>query len=83
MVIRIARIGFENAIEARSISPLLEEAIFVSFTSSKEIPSIGDFFGFDGEEVSILNPDQFKPKRYKASKISQAEFDVVVSKGEK
>jgi hypothetical protein len=73
-VIDLARRGFENFIKARSISPYLDEPVFITFVSAKIAPAIGDFFGFDGEEVSLLEADTLQPKRLKARLIAAAEF---------
>ena len=73
-VIDLARRGFENFIKARSISPYLDEPVFITFVSAKIAPAIGDFFGFNGEEVSLLEADTLQPKRLKARQITAAEF---------
>lgn len=80
IVVRLIKVGFENRIEARSISPLLDDPLYIAFTSSKEAPVVGNFFGFDGQEVSILDPN-FKPKRYKAKAISKSELEPSEPKG--
>jgi hypothetical protein len=74
-VISIRRSGFENWIEAHSISPLLNKPIYLAFVSAKIVPSSGDFFGFNGESVSLLDADSLQPKRLKARLIVEAEFN--------
>jgi len=73
-VIMTIRRGFENVIKAKSIVPFLNEPIFVTFVSAKITPAEGEYFGFNGEEVSILEPDTLEPKRLKARLITEAEF---------
>jgi hypothetical protein len=75
-VIEVSRRGFENFVKAQSISPFLDEPVFVSFVSAKITPVVGEFFGFNGEEVSLLEADTLQQKRLKARLISGAEFHV-------
>jgi hypothetical protein len=70
----VIRRGFENFIKARSLSPWLDEAVFIAFISAKVAPMIGDYLGFNGEEVSILDTTSLQPKRLKARLIKSAEF---------
>jgi hypothetical protein len=70
----IRRSGFENRIEANSISPLLDEPLYLAFVSAKIVPAPGDFFGFNGESVSVLEPGSLQSKRLKARSIEEAEF---------
>jgi len=52
LVIRVVRrVGFENFVEAMSISPPLDEPVFLVFTSAKMVPLIGDYFSFNGSEA--------------------------------
>jgi 8-oxo-dGTP pyrophosphatase MutT (NUDIX family) len=64
-VTEVARRGFENFIKAQSISPYLDEPVFITFVSAKIAPAVGDFFGFNGEEVSLLETT-LQSKRLKA-----------------
>jgi hypothetical protein len=73
-VIEVSRRGFENFIKAQSISPYLDEPVFVTFVSAKIAPVVGEFFGFNGEEVSLLEADTLQPKRLEARLITEAEF---------
>jgi hypothetical protein len=73
-VIEVSRRGFENFIKAQSISPYLDEPVFVTFVSAKIAPVVGEFFGFNGEEVSLLEADTLQPKRLEARLITAAEF---------
>ena len=74
-VIEVSRRGFENFIRAQSISPPLSELVFVAFVSAKITPVVGEFFGFNGEEVSLLDRGTLQPKRLKARSITHEEFD--------
>ena len=56
-VVKIVRSGVKNSIQAKSISPPLNEPVFVEFSSAKIIPEVGDFFGFNGADVSFLEGD--------------------------
>jgi hypothetical protein len=73
-VIEIVRRGFENFIKAQSISPYFDEPVFVAFISAKIVPEVGDYFGFNGEEVSALETDTLSPRRVKARRITAQEF---------
>jgi hypothetical protein len=73
-VIEVSRRGFENFIRAQSISPYLDDPVFLTFVSAKIVPMEGDFFGFNGEEVSLLEADTLQPKRLKARLITGVEF---------
>ncbi len=73
-VLRIVRRGFENYIVAKSLSPVLDEAVFVAFTSAFKIATVGDYFGFNGEEVSFLVTNLLIPKQMKARFVSVSEF---------
>ena len=73
-VIEITRSGFENFIKAKSISPYLDEPVFVAFVSAKIVPAVDDYFGFNGEEVSLLETATLNPRRVKARRITAAEF---------
>jgi hypothetical protein len=75
-VIEVIRCGFENFIKARSISPYLDEAVFVAFVSAKLLPAIGDYFGFNGHEISPLDTVSLEPKRLKARLLTAAEFPI-------
>jgi hypothetical protein len=79
-IVETMRVGLEIVVQAKSISPMLDEPVFIIFTSAKEAPLIGDFMSFYGGEVSILSR-RLQPKRYKAREISKAEFDSLISKG--
>jgi hypothetical protein len=72
----IRRSGFENRVEARSISPLLDQPLYLAFVSAKIVPVVGDFFGFDGESVSVLEAGSLQPKRLKARLIEEVEFSI-------
>jgi len=43
-VIEVRRRGFENFIKAQSISPFLDEPVFISFVSAKITPVVREFF---------------------------------------
>lgn len=73
-VMGVGRYGFENCVKAHSISPLLDEPLYLAFVSAKIIPAVGDFFGFNGESVSVLERDSLQPKKLKARLIKKAEF---------
>jgi hypothetical protein len=73
-VVEITRRGFRNFIKARSISPCLDEPVFLAFVSAKIVPNVGDFFGFNGNEVSVLEATTLQAKRLKAHLITAAEF---------
>jgi len=72
--IEVSRRGFENFVKAQSISPFLDEPVFVSFVSAKITPAVGEYFGFNGEEISLLETDTLQQKRLKARLISEGEF---------
>jgi hypothetical protein len=74
-VLAVARRGFENFIEAKSISPHLDEPVLVAFTSAKIIPVVGEFFGFDGNAVSFLDRDALRERKLKAMCISRIELE--------
>jgi hypothetical protein len=74
IIIKVARRGFENFIEARSISPYMDEPAYIAFVSAKIAPTVGDYFGFNGEEVSLLEATTLQPRRLKADLITPAEF---------
>ena len=78
---RVARLGFENMIEARSISPSLDDTIFISFTSAKFVPSVGNYVSFDGRAISVLDRESFEPKPYKTRPISREQFEHCGSEG--
>jgi hypothetical protein len=69
------RRGFDNYIQAKSISPSLNEPVFVAFVSAKIAPNVDDLFGFNGEAVSFLENETLRPKRLKARSIREAEFN--------
>ncbi len=73
-VIEVSRRGFENSGKTQSISPFLDEPVFVSFVSAKIAPVVGEFFSFNGEEVSLLEAGTLQQKRLKARLIREAEF---------
>jgi hypothetical protein len=73
-IIDLAKCDFENFVKARSISPYLEEPVFIMFTSAKITPAIGGIFEFNGEEISLLDPDTLQPKRLKGRSITEVEF---------
>jgi hypothetical protein len=73
-VIAVSRRGFENFIKAQSISPHLDEPVLVAFVSAKITPAVGEYFGFNGEEISLLEAVTLHPKRLKARVITALEF---------
>jgi hypothetical protein len=68
-VIEVSRRGFANFIRAQSISPYLNELVFVAFVSAKIAPVVGEFFGFNGEEVSLLR------RRHAPTKAAESPFN--------
>jgi hypothetical protein len=42
--------------------------------SAKIVPTVGEFFGFNGENVSVLEGDTLQPKQLKARLVSEDEF---------
>jgi len=73
-VITVSRRGFENFLKAQSISPHLDEPVFVSYVSAKIAPVAGEFFGFNGKEVSLLDAATLQPNRVKARVITAVAF---------
>jgi hypothetical protein len=73
-ITEVTRRGFENFIKAQSISPYLDEPVFITFVSAKVTPAAGEFFGFNGEEVSLLETQTLQPKRLKARRITETDF---------
>lgn len=73
-VLAAVKIGWDIFVEAESISPPLDDKVYVSFTSSKVTLSPGDIIGFEGAEVSILDATSLKSKKLKAKEISQETF---------
>jgi hypothetical protein len=73
-VIETARRGFETFIKAQSISPYMDEPVFITFVSAKIVSEVGDYFGFNGEEVSVLETATLSPRRVKARRITAGEF---------
>lgn len=64
-VTSIEKRGFENHVEARSISPPLDGMIRFSFTSHNHSPKVGDLIGFSGTEISLLDPEDWGQRGYK------------------
>lgn len=79
-VLEAARRGFENFIKAQSISPPLDEPVFLGFTSAKTIPPIGEYFSFSGTEASFVNPETLAPQKFKAIAITAEEFAAVCAR---
>jgi hypothetical protein len=73
-VIRVVRVGFDNFIHVKSVAPPREEPLFITFVSGKLVPKVGEFLGFNGSEVSLLEPETFESRRIKCRVISQSEF---------
>ena len=59
--------GFENHIEARSVSPPLDGVIRFSFTSPNRSLNVGDLIGFSGKEISLLDTETWAQRRYKVT----------------
>ncbi|WP_133121871.1 hypothetical protein [Pleomorphomonas carboxyditropha] len=74
MVIEVRRIGFENYIKARYISPPIDEPIYLLFTSEKIAPAEGDYFSFSEGAISIICVDTLQPQRLGATLISESAF---------
>lgn len=74
VVIEIIRIGFENFIKAESISPPLDNAVFLTFTSAKMVPAVGEYFSFSGAEASFVNPETLASQSYKTKEITPGTF---------
>jgi hypothetical protein len=73
-ITEVSRRGFESFIKAKSISPYLDEPVFLTFVSAKIAPAVGEFIGFNGEEVSLLEADTLQPRRLKAHQITASKF---------
>lgn len=76
------RVGFQNYLKSNSISRRIDEPIFLTFTSAKLSPSVGDFFSFNDGKISIPDPDLSEPKQFEADIISQECFEQVNSEGQ-
>lgn len=74
VVVDVVRVGFKNFIKAESISPPLDDPVFLSFTSAKMIPSIENYFSFSGAEASFWNSETLTHKSYKAKEIAPDTF---------
>jgi hypothetical protein len=78
-VSELNRSGFRNFIKAESLSPALDEPVYLSFDSAKMIPSLGDYFSFNGTEVSFLNPETLRSHDFKATEITAEAFTAEAS----
>ena len=74
VVVDVVRVGFENLIKAESISPPLDEPVFLSFTSAKMVPSFEDYFSYSGAKTSFWNPETLTHQSYKAREIAPDTF---------
>lgn len=74
VVVEIKRVGFENLIKANSISPPLDEPVFLAFTSAKSVPLVDDYFSLSGGEASFVNPETLTPKAYETRVITPEIF---------
>jgi len=74
IVLEVKTVGFENLVKAESISPPLDEPMFIAFTSEKTKMLVDDYFSFNGEKVSFLNRDSLQPQTYKAKTIASEAF---------
>lgn len=74
LVVDVVRFGHENLIKAESISPPLDDPVFLSFTSAKMTPSIDEYFSFSGAEASFWNPETLSHRSYKAQEIAPDKF---------
>jgi hypothetical protein len=81
IVDKVVRLGFENVMRVKSLSPSVDKPLFVSFTSAKTIPCAGDYISLDDDTIAILDKDSFELKKYQARTVSKAEFDSSESQG--
>lgn len=79
-VLDTARCGFKNFIKAYSISPSLDEPLFIKFTSAKTIPNLGDYFSFSGRDAYFLNAETLSTEKYKSVAITPEEFAEVAGR---
>jgi hypothetical protein len=73
-VVEIVRNGFNNFIQAKAAAPSLNETVYIAFVSANVVPSVGEFFGLKGDEVSFLQLDTLEARRLRCKVISEAEF---------
>jgi hypothetical protein len=73
IVMQVARRGFENLVKAESLSPALDEPIFLSFTSAKFHPQVGDYFSHGDGEVFFVSAD-LTPRNFKSRLIQPEDF---------
>jgi len=71
--------GHNIFVEATSVAPLGSQKIYVSFEFSEEPPSIGEYFSFDGYQISILLSDPPQQRIIRAKRISKLDFDLLIS----
>ena len=76
-VLEVKRQGFQNFVKAQSISPPLDEPVFLTFISAKIIPASGEYFSFSGTEASFINPETFAPRNLKTNGITPEEYAAV------
>jgi hypothetical protein len=73
-VVDIIRSGFDNFIKADSLSPPLEDPVFLVFTSAKFIPVVDDYFSFTGSETSFFDKEMFVSRRFKTKVVEEDKF---------
>ena len=75
-VLEVKRVGFENYMSAKSISPAMEGPVFLAFTSAKFTPSIGEYFNFIEHEMktSFYDFDKGAYNYFKARMIAEDLF---------
>jgi hypothetical protein len=73
-IVEIVRNGFNNFIQAKAAAPSLNETVYIAFVSANVVPSVGEFFGLKGNEVSFLQLDTLEARRLRCKVISEAEF---------
>jgi hypothetical protein len=76
-VAAMTRRGFENIIKAESISPPMNDPVFLAFTSAKFVPGVGEYFSFSDTKVSFINPETFAAQNFRAKRISEEQYTAV------
>ncbi len=78
-VLEVARVGLETYLYAKSISPALEEPVFLAFTSAKFEPRIGEYFNLNegAMEALFYDPEKESYKSFKFRLITEDKFTSV------
>ena len=76
-VVETFRVGHDNYVAAESLSPPVEEKVYLSFTSGRIVPVVGDLFSLDDarESIAVFDFDCLEVQRFNVAVLGQDNYE--------